>query len=183
MGLADKLLCEVIQFNLRAATIIIAAMNMVASIVALIVCSLLLFWHAGASGTFGQSIQDTVVQGANEIVEVQGNNTDLVQTNGKTNARLEPATLYTTYTLLVVCIVYIFASTLLIIATKKEKPGFLFLWIILTVIAIIFFAAFGVVELALDVDNYLVGGCSFACVPIALFQLLVVHELRKELSK
>ena len=29
MGLADKLLCEVIQFNLRAATIIIAAMNMV----------------------------------------------------------------------------------------------------------------------------------------------------------
>jgi len=53
----------------------------------------------------------------------------------------------------------------------------------LTVIAIIFFAAFGVVELALDMDNYLVGGCSFACVPIALFQLLVVHELRKELSK
>ena len=31
-----------------------------------------------------------VVQGANEIVEVQGNNTDLVQTNGQTNARLEP---------------------------------------------------------------------------------------------
>ena len=27
-------------------------------------------------------------------------------------------------------------------------------------------------------ENYLVGGCSFACVPIALFQLLVVHELR-----
>merc|ERR1712004_73648 len=93
------------------------------------------------------------------IVAVQGNNTNLVQTDGQTNGRLEPATLYTTYTLLVVCIIYIFASTLLIIATQKEKPGFLFLWIILTVIAIIFFAAFGVVELALDVDNYLVGGC------------------------
>ena len=31
-----------------------------------------------------------VVQGANEIVEVQGNNTDLVQTDGQTNGRLEP---------------------------------------------------------------------------------------------
>ena len=31
-----------------------------------------------------------VVEGANGIVEVQGNNTDLVQTNGQTNGRLEP---------------------------------------------------------------------------------------------
>ena len=31
-----------------------------------------------------------VVEGANGIVEVQGNNTNLVQTNGQTNGRLEP---------------------------------------------------------------------------------------------
>ena len=36
-----------------------------------------------------------------------------------TSTKTISATLYTTYTLLVVCIVYIFASTLLIIATKK----------------------------------------------------------------
>ena len=31
-----------------------------------------------------------VVEGANGIVEVQGNNTNLVQTDGQTNGRLEP---------------------------------------------------------------------------------------------
>ena len=31
-----------------------------------------------------------VAEGANGIVEVQGNKTNLVQTNGQTNGRLEP---------------------------------------------------------------------------------------------
>ena len=132
-----------------------------------------------------------------------------------TSTKTISATLYTTYTLLVVCIVYIFASTLLIIATKKvtamyfafcvfvfpsmmgyilyillahqshyeggnttycitwiscnlqEKPGFLFLWIILTVIAIIFFAAFGVVEFALVI--YIKHGREFVLIIIYYF--------------
>ena len=45
MGLADKLLCEVIQFNLRAATIIIAAMNMVGSQMALAQIPISTFSH------------------------------------------------------------------------------------------------------------------------------------------
>ena len=138
-----------------------------------------------------------------------------------TSTKTISATLYTTYTLLVVCIVYIFASTLLIIATKKvtamyfafcvfvfpsmmryilyillahqshyeggnttycitwiscnlqEKPGFLFLWIILTVIAIIFFAAFGVVELALVI--YIKHGREFV--------LMIIYYLLSASSK
>ena len=42
MGLADKLLCEVIQFNLRAATIIIAAMNMVGSQIILVIITIII---------------------------------------------------------------------------------------------------------------------------------------------
>ena len=155
----------------------------------------------------------------NQYSQVLKNNQSIILFT--TSRKTISATLYTTYTLLVVCIVYIFASTLLIIATKKvtamyfafcvfvfpsmmgyilyillahqshyeggnttycitwiscdlqEKPGFLFLWIILTVIAIIFFAAFGVVELALVI--YIKHGREFV--------LMIIYYLLSASSK
>ena len=38
----------------------------------------------------GKKNAPQVVEGANGIVEVQGNKTNLVQTDGQTNGRLEP---------------------------------------------------------------------------------------------
>merc|ERR1712037_478530 len=171
MGVVDKLLCNVILNNLRLATNMIAAMNLVASIVGLIICSTLLVGHTAALGLLGNEAESLV----HEAVETVSSNND---------GRLEELTLVVTSALLGVCVGYILVSILNFIAVQKEKAGLLIPWLIITVLAIVFFAGIGVAELVMGKTEaqYIFVSCSLLCIPIALFQLLVVLALRKELS-
>merc|ERR1712110_454818 len=93
-GLADKLLCNVILFNLRMATNIIAAMNLVASTIGSIVSCSLLVWHAVSLGHLGEGAKETV-QDATE------------KAAGSEQAFLSPLSVIVTSILLGVCVGYI----------------------------------------------------------------------------
>jgi len=192
MVVVDKLLCNFILNNIRLASNMIAAMNLVATLVGSIICSILLVGHAAALGALGQNAEELVqgaTQGAAGAIStldeaISSLNGERGTFNVEGNGELDGLSLIVTSILLGVCLGYIIVSIMLIVAVKKEKAGLLIPWMIFTVFAIFFFAGIGLVELILakTLTNYFTGGCSLFCIPIALFQLMVVLALRKELT-